>query len=92
MPKRTSKRLDTVQNARRIVLESVGATEPASQPPEPEKPSKSLISQVMAEMGRKGGQIGGKRRLETMTAKERRAVALQGAKARWAKKKKKPAA
>jgi hypothetical protein len=32
---------------------------------------KNLISQVMSEMGRKGGKIGGKRSLETMTAKER---------------------
>jgi len=85
MPKRKSKSLDTVQNARRVVLESVGEAEPQASP-------KSLISQVMAEMGRKGGKVGGKRRLETMTAKERRAVAIQAAKARWAKKKKKSAA
>ena len=66
MPKRTRKpNLDTVQNARRVVLESISETE---------RSSPSLISQVMAEMGRKGGRIGGKRRLETMTAKERRDV------------------
>jgi hypothetical protein len=89
MPKRTSKRLDTVQNARRVMLESVGEAEPAEQTP---APTKSLISQVMAEMGRKGGKIGGKRRLQTMTAKERHTVAVQAAKARWSKKKKKSAA
>lgn len=84
MPKRTSKpKLDTVQNARRVVLVSVGDpdTEPESQPPEP-----SMISKVMAEMGRKGGRIGGKRRLETMTDRQRVAVARKAAKARWAKK------
>ncbi len=69
MPKRTSKkppstRLDTVQNARRVVLASVENPE-ADIPTVPTHPS--LISQVMAEMGRKGGRIGGKRRLETMT-------------------------
>ena len=32
---------------------------------------KSLISQVMSEMGRKGGKIGGKRSLVTMTPAER---------------------
>jgi len=32
---------------------------------------KVLVSQVMREMGRKGGKIGGKRSLETMTAAER---------------------
>ena len=89
MPKRKSKRLDPVQNARRVVLESVGASELTG---EREKPSDSMIRLVMAEMGRKGGKIGGKRRLDTMTAEERRAVARQGARARWAKRKKKPAA
>jgi hypothetical protein len=37
--------------------------------------SKQLISQVMSELGRKGGKIGGKRSLETMTAEERSARA-----------------
>lgn len=32
---------------------------------------KDLISEVMRQMGRKGGKIGGKRSLETMTAEER---------------------
>ena len=36
---------------------------------------KDLISKVMREMGRKGGKIGGKRSLETMTAEERSARA-----------------
>lgn len=44
----------------------------------------------MREMGRKGGKIGGKRRLETMTAEERREIArkagAKGAKARWGKR------
>lgn len=44
------------------------------------------VSRLMAEMGRKGGRIGGKRRLETMTAKERSDVALRAARTRWAKK------
>ena len=87
MPKRISKpRLDTVQNARRVVLESVGDVE--TQPPETDTVapvSLSLISQVMAEMGRKGGRIGGKRRLETLTDHRRRQIAKKAAKARWAK-------
>ena len=86
MPKRIRKpKLDAVQNARRVVMESVGDTEPA-------KPaSSSLISQVMAEMGRKGGLIGGKRRLETLSDRRRSQIAKQAARARWAKHKK-PAA
>jgi hypothetical protein len=91
MPKRTSRPkrppgLDVVQNARRVVLASVGDFDP-DMPAAPAHPS--LISQVMAEMGRKGGRIGGKRRMETMTSRERSAVAKKAAKARWAKVKKK---
>ena len=37
--------------------------------------NKKLISQVMSELGRKGGRIGGKRSLETMTPEERSARA-----------------
>jgi hypothetical protein len=37
--------------------------------------SKKLVSEVMREMGRKGGKIGGKRSLETMTPEERSARA-----------------
>jgi hypothetical protein len=47
------------------------------------KPSKSEISRVMAPMGKRGGKIGGKRRLETMTAEERREVARKAAESRW---------
>ncbi len=59
-------------------------TETLSEEP---KDRRSLVSQVMAEMGRKGGQIGGKRRLETMTPEERSQAALNAAKARWGKRK-----
>jgi hypothetical protein len=40
----------------------------------------------MAEIGRGGGKIGGKRRLETLTAKERKQIAQKAAKAKWSKK------
>jgi len=83
MPKRTSKKLDVVQNARRVVLESVGETEQVTV-------SKNLVSQVMAAMGRKGGKIGGKRRLETMTPERRSEVGKLAAQKRWGTKKKDP--
>ena len=44
------------------------------------------ISRIMSKMGKKGGKIGGKRSLETMTAEERRERASQAAKAKWAKR------
>jgi hypothetical protein len=37
--------------------------------------SKKLIAEVMSELGRKGGKIGGKRSLQTMTPEERSARA-----------------
>jgi hypothetical protein len=46
------------------------------------------ISAYMAAIGRKGGQIGGKRRLKTMTQKERTRIAVKAAKTRWKKAKK----
>jgi hypothetical protein len=56
--------------------------EPEPQPPS-KKPSKVEISRIMSAMGKKGGKIGGKRSLATMTPEERRERALQAAKARW---------
>lgn len=46
----------------------------------------SDISAYMAAMGRKGGLVGGKRRLVTMTATQRKKVAAKAARARWGKK------
>jgi len=45
------------------------------------------LSAYMAAIGRKGGQIGGKRRLKTMTKAERSKVAAKAARARWGKPK-----
>lgn len=52
---------------------------------EPVEPTDAEVSKVMAALGRRGGKIGGKRRLETMTSEERSAVALKAARARWKK-------
>jgi hypothetical protein len=50
-------------------------------------PTPSQISLLMAELGRRGGEIGGKRRLQTMTREQRRKLARKAAKTRWAKHK-----
>jgi hypothetical protein len=78
MPKRTRStgKLDTVQNARRVFLEAMETTE------------LTVVQQVMREMGARGGRIGGKRRLETMTDEQRTRSARKAAKARWANAKK----
>jgi len=43
------------------------------------------MREYLAKIGRKGGKIGGKRRLETMTAEQRRESARRAIAARWAK-------
>lgn len=47
---------------------------------------KKTVSEVMRQMGRKGGKIGGKRSLETMTPEERTARARNAVAAREAKR------
>jgi hypothetical protein len=81
MPKRTrnTENLDTVQNARRVSLEASAMSETVEL---------TVVQQVMRQMGAKGGKIGGKRRLETMTDEQRRRSARKAAKARWANTKK----
>jgi hypothetical protein len=81
MPKRLSR--DINQAAYQIVHRSTATEDREARPP---KISSSDISRVMSAMGRKGGKIGGKRRMTTMTAEQRREVALKAAKTRWARK------
>ena len=52
----------------------------------------STVSEVMRAMGRKGGQIGGKRSLETMTPEERSARAKKASDAAAATRSAKAAA
>ena len=85
MPKRNSRPRDVNQAAFEMVRRSTSeqAERPAKvliAPKEPSNPSKYDISRIMTEMGRKGGKIGGKRRMQTMTAEERSAVAEKAAK------------
>jgi hypothetical protein len=57
-------------------------------PPSPPLPAAPSLSAYMAAMGRKGGKIGGKRRLLTMTPEDRKKAASKAAQARWGKKEK----
>jgi hypothetical protein len=54
---------------------------------------RDLISEVMREMGRKGGKAaggkGGRKRMAALSSEERKALARKAAKARWANEKKK---
>ena len=87
MPNRTgsktkppAKKLDSVQNARRVVLESVGEYEEVTI-------TKTLLSQVMAAMGRKGGKTGGKSRMALLTPEQRSEMGKAAAAKRWGTKK-----
>ena len=73
---RPDKGLDAVQNARRVVLESVGESETVTV-------SMTLVSQVMAAMGRKGGKTGGKNRMALLTPEQRTDMGRAAAQKRW---------
>ena len=78
---------DPNQLAKWLVDSSTSETPlPVSSAPLPSAPS---LSAYMAAMGRKGGHIGGKRRLLTMTPEARKAAAAKAAQARWGTKKEK---
>jgi len=72
---------DFNQVAQRLVRMSTEGTGPG----EVQTPSKSEISRVMAELGRRGGKVGGKRRAANMTEAQRSNAAAAAAKARWAR-------
>lgn len=79
MPKRISNKLkDPNQIAAAVVAASTSDEHPQI--------DRETLSRVMAEMGRKGGKIGGKRSLKTMSATERKKRAKKAAQARWGKK------
>lgn len=73
---------DPNQLAKWIVDQSTSDT-PAEQK---DTSAPANLSEYMAAIGRKGGQIGGKRRLKTMTKEQRQKVAVKAARARWKKR------
>lgn len=90
MQKRISKK--PAKKARRdsneIAYSTIQKTIEAAEAEAP-KFDKATISEVMRQLGTKGGKIGGKRRLETMTQEERTAIASRAARKRWDNQKKK---
>jgi hypothetical protein len=74
---------DPNQLAKWILEQSTADNPPAETP----VAVPSDLSAYMAAMGRKGGMVGGKRRLVTMTAAQRKKAAAKAAAARWGKKK-----
>lgn len=83
MPKRIRKRRELDIN--QLVHRSIKMMTDAAESPKPTLVSLE-VSRVMAEMGQRGGRIGGKRRAERMTEAERSNAAALAARARWAKR------
>jgi hypothetical protein len=86
MPKHAGKTQDLNQWAHDVVRRSTAEPEP-----KPVKLNPSLISQVMTELGRRGGKKGGKSRMAMLTPKQRSKFGSMAARARWAKVKAKKA-
>jgi len=85
MPKRNKQPRKTPADVNQLARHLVElTTQDKDTPPDP---TPEELSRVMAALGHRGGKIGGKRRLETMTQAERSAVALKAARARWKKAK-----
>jgi hypothetical protein len=78
---------DPNEFAHAMIQEMTERLDGESQPPDvtPE------VSRYMAALGRRGGKVGGKRRMDTLTQTRRSEIAFAAAKARWTKEKtKKP--
>jgi hypothetical protein len=80
MPKRVKQKRSSDENEIAFQLVQRATQEPESTPTVP-----ASISEYMAQIGSKGGKIGGKRRLKTMTSEQRKKAATRAAKARWKK-------
>jgi hypothetical protein len=87
MPKPVKKKRnpprDVNQWARRMVDQTTAERE--TEVVQPIAPA--ALSAYMSAIGTKGGKIGGKRRLETLTDERRSEIASQAARAMWAKRK-----
>lgn len=77
MPKRSSNPRDLNQLAARLVQRAT------SDEPEPEADPYEGKNPAAVELGRLGGQKGGKARAAQLTPKERSAIAKRAAAARW---------
>jgi hypothetical protein len=89
MPKRIRKQPEPDMN--QLAMNSIKvlterANTPRPQPVPAHEPVSKAVSRVMAEMGRRGGKIGGTRRAANMTQAQRSNAAALAANVRWAKK------
>lgn len=77
MPKQVKQRRSTENEVACQLLER------STQEQEPSTATPQSLSEYFAQIGSKGGKIGGKRRLKTMTPQERKKIAKKAARIRW---------
>jgi cell division protein ZapA (FtsZ GTPase activity inhibitor) len=82
MPKRVKQRTSDINEIAHQLVERA-----TKEPEERIAGAADAVSRYMSEIGRKGGRIGGKRRLETLTANQRHKIASKAARTRWKKTK-----
>ncbi len=88
-PSKSSERLKRTREVNQLAHELVRlSTDTPEATEKMQEPTKTDISRVMAALGRRGGKIGGKRRMAKLSEKERSDLAYKAAQARWDKAKK----
>jgi hypothetical protein len=80
LKKKRARPQDVNQWARQLVEKSTAEPETA-----PTIPPAALTA-YMSALGRKGGQVSGKRRMKNLSSEQRQEIALKAARARWAKR------
>ena len=78
---------DPNRRAHQMLAEHMSLVTGSTVTPPHGDPLADPVRAYMSKIGKKGGKIGGKRRLETMTSAERSEVAFKAAQARWGTKK-----
>jgi hypothetical protein len=78
-PSRPKRPTDVNQLGHYMVALSTGQLEES-------KPTQNEISRVMAELGRRGGLLGGKARAAKLSKKRKVGIAKKAAQARWSKR------
>jgi len=84
MPKRVKDK-DANELAHDLVRGIVERTEEATGPGAPVSPE---LREYLRELGRRGGQVSGARRMTNLTGEQRREIAARAARARWKRRKK----
>ena len=82
--RRSSKPLPKDSNKRAYEIFRLSIEEPEEKLPVPEK---SEISKYLAEIGRRGGLVGGNARAVKLSARKRTEIAKKAAQSRWNKNK-----